>query len=253
MTCDPTLRWLRLEQLGMDVYPAFTEERRLGCVFRAAGGFNFRNSSVTVHDPARGAERLIDETINFCTAHGIAPVLRVPVLWPDFEAALGAAGWVQFRECEVLDRALNLPGGGSAALPSELDHVNHDDWLAFQLGQRDLTPRDAEILTGVFAALPDDADRSFWREGDEVLGSALVSYDGPDAALMNMIVSSRARGRGVGRRFLAAILARAALRGASRMWLQVFVENPAALALYRSAGFELVYRYAYWRPGPSGG
>jgi ribosomal-protein-alanine N-acetyltransferase len=56
--------------------------------------------------------------------------------------------------------------------------------------------------------------------------------------------------RGLGRRLLAALLARAAELGAAHATLEVATANQAALALYRSLGFsDAGIRRAYYRDG----
>lgn len=55
------------------------------------------------------------------------------------------------------------------------------------------------------------------------------------------------RRQGFARRVLGSLLAHAGDQGARRAWLQVEVENHAAVALYEQAGFVEAYRYGYWR------
>ena len=51
-------------------------------------------------------------------------------------------------------------------------------------------------------------------------------------------MAEAARGAGLGRALTEAVLQRARDRGCARVELDVNIENPAALALYRSLGFE---------------
>jgi ribosomal-protein-alanine N-acetyltransferase len=63
--------------------------------------------------------------------------------------------------------------------------------------------------------------------------------------LMNLTVSPRAQGRGLGRFLLGLALGLAARRGSKTALLEVRESNARALALYRAAGFSLQGR----RPG----
>lgn len=47
------------------------------------------------------------------------------------------------------------------------------------------------------------------------------------------------RGRGIGRKLIEAAVAEAVREGARKLELEVFTDNVAAFALYRSAGFEV--------------
>ena len=58
-----------------------------------------------------------------------------------------------------------------------------------------------------------------------------------DCLLEDLFVLESARGTGVGRALLDAVIERARLRGCRRVELDVNDHNEAALALYRSAGF----------------
>jgi ribosomal protein S18 acetylase RimI-like enzyme len=65
-----------------------------------------------------------------------------------------------------------------------------------------------------------------------------IWWDAEDCWLEDLYVSEDARGAGLGRALTEAVIARARERGCRRVELDVNTENPAALALYRSLGFE---------------
>lgn len=58
-----------------------------------------------------------------------------------------------------------------------------------------------------------------------------------EAELLTIAVAPAARRRGIGRRLLDGFETEARRRGALRAFLEVSAENPAALALYRAAGY----------------
>jgi ribosomal protein S18 acetylase RimI-like enzyme len=64
-----------------------------------------------------------------------------------------------------------------------------------------------------------------------------VWHAGEDAALEDLFVSVSARGSGLGRAMLDAVVDAAVERGCKRIELDTDEDNEAALALYTSAGF----------------
>lgn len=96
----------------------------------------------------------------------------------------------------------------------------------------------------------------------ELAGFALIVSEGTPVAagigvlvddwlgVFELVVDPSQRRRGHGRVLLEALHARAAERAATRSFLQVVVENRAAVALYEHLGYEVAYRYSYRRdPG----
>jgi N-acetylglutamate synthase len=71
------------------------------------------------------------------------------------------------------------------------------------------------------------------------------------ACVHSMRTTEAARGRGYGRRVLTSLALAAADRGAQSIILQVEEVGSAARALYASAGFEVLWRYRYWRQSVS--
>lgn len=103
----------------------------------------------------------------------------------------------------------------------------------------------AELLSspGAFALLAGD-------EGNP-RGFVLARVAGDEAEILTLAVSPETRRRGLGRALVRRAAATAAEQGAATLFLEVAVDNEAALALYGALGFaEKGRRKAYYgRPG----
>ncbi len=82
------------------------------------------------------------------------------------------------------------------------------------------------------------------------VGLILMRAVAGEAEVLTLAVEPAHRRRGVARALLEAGLAQAAVAGAQTCFLEVAADNAAAIALYRSAGFEPAGRRAgyYQRP-----
>ncbi len=80
-----------------------------------------------------------------------------------------------------------------------------------------------------------------------LVGYAMGSVAADEGEVLNIAVAKEARGAGIGRRLLDALLARLREAGAESFYLEVRRSNEPAIALYRSAGFRpLGVRPAYY-------
>jgi ribosomal protein S18 acetylase RimI-like enzyme len=120
----------------------------------------------------------------------------------------------------------------AALLAAFRDHLSYDQ------------PSDASMLASVERLIGRD-DSEYLLAGDgEPVGVAQVRYrwsvwwDAEDCWLEDLYVSEQARGLGAGRALTQAVIDRATARGCRRVELDVSSENPAAMALYRSLGFD---------------
>jgi ribosomal-protein-alanine acetyltransferase len=127
---------------------------------------------------------------------------------------------------------------------------------------RDASPDDATALAcSARGALPEawseeSIRASFVRPGaralviDPARGFALGWRAGDDAEILTLAVEKDARGQGLGRALVAALLERLKGDGARRVSLEVRRSNIAALGLYTSQGFaEIRVRPRYYRDG----
>jgi ribosomal-protein-alanine N-acetyltransferase len=109
------------------------------------------------------------------------------------------------------------------------------------------------------------SERSYRDEISDARNRYYVAVESPDGALLGWAgvlviaetadvltvgVVPSARRRGLARRMLAALYFEAARRGATEIFLDVRVDNEAAIALYRNEGFaELRRRRGYYDAG----
>jgi len=81
------------------------------------------------------------------------------------------------------------------------------------------------------------------------VGYAGTWFDGQDAQVMTIGVASDHQGRGFGRMLLEALLEHERARGTEQVFLEVRVDNDAAIGMYERAGFvRLGLRRRYYQP-----
>ena len=83
-------------------------------------------------------------------------------------------------------------------------------------------------------------------EDGEDVGLCLLGARGEEGWIGGVGVVAPTRGRGIGRRLMAAVEERARALGLRRLWLEVLVQNEPALALYEKLGYERVRELEVW-------
>ena len=105
-------------------------------------------------------------------------------------------------------------------------------------------PESTHLLPAAALATPDAAFLGAF-DGERLVGcGGYVNHAGEYGELKRMFVRPETRGRGVGRRLLAALESHAATAGLTVLRLETGVSQPAAVRLYEGAG--------YARRGPFG-
>ena len=84
------------------------------------------------------------------------------------------------------------------------------------------------------------------RAHGEPVGLANLGLRGPDAWVGGVGVVPAHRGAGIGEALMQALAEEARHRGVERVWLEVIVENTAALRLYEKLGYEHVRDLEVW-------
>lgn len=87
-------------------------------------------------------------------------------------------------------------------------------------------------------------------DGTAVGCGAMRRLDGATAELKRMYVAPDVRGKGFGRRLVAALEAEARALGVQRLVLETGIRQAAALSLYRATGFHPIPLYGEYRMSP---
>lgn len=129
------------------------------------------------------------------------------------------------------------PDHVTALMPYEQDMFGTESW-----SERSYRDEIADAHNRYYVAVEDPDGR--------LLGWAGVLVVAGAADILTVGVVPAARRRGLARRMLAALYAEARRRGAAEIFLDVRVDNEAAIALYRAEGFEeLGRRRGYYEAG----
>lgn len=262
----------RLEELAHRAWPPLRQDAWEGWVLRESAGSSRRGNSVWARGGVSDLPTALAAVRAFYATAGLPPTFQItPVSMPAaLHGALDAAGFDDAGPTDVcvagidgIRTALATVDEPSTRVASDtasrplievvvLD-VPDDRWLA--MAGRVLSTfgpqRDGTLAVLTTVTLP-QRYVTVLADGKPV-GVGRGTLDGGTLddgwlGVYSMATLPGARGRGVARRSLAALVDWAATNGVSHAYLQVEESSRAARALYASLGFRPVYRYSYRRP-----
>ena len=146
---------------------------------------------------------------------------------------------------------MRLPTSTEAALDEAIDQIPLKDvgrFLTAALAVHGADPAIRPGLSEIIASIEPEAGLFVHESDDKPLASAICVHDGDLAGLFEIATDADERRQGHARRLVQSALKWARQRGARYAWLQVEADNPPALGLYRSLGFDEIYRYHYRQP-----
>lgn len=238
-----------LERACLAAWPARSREQRFGWEFCATGDYSGRANAVwpLAWDASVSTSQAIADSRAWCAAQAITPTFKLadgataPDNLPD---SLLAAGFTPRNETYVMTRAADVAPEHDAAV--EL-----------------LGPPSDELWSPLNESAPGAGDAAERREIVERISAphtfALVRRNGGPAAvglgvltgdlvgIYLMRTAPWARRNGFARDIVRALVQWGAQKGASTAYLQVEAANEVAVALYVTEGFNVAYRYRYWR------
>jgi ribosomal protein S18 acetylase RimI-like enzyme len=248
----PSVR--RYEAAGFRAWPAAAVHYDGTWVVRLTAGHSAKRlNSVNPLDP--GDVHSIPERIGRASrrfeAYGRPLTFRVsPLSGPELSAYFDANGWSRFDESMVMRMPL-----ARAPVEQAIDQIPLKDISRFVSASIKVHGSDPSIRAGLselLGAIQPEAGLFVLERGDEALATLICVHDGDLAGLFEVATDKAVRNQGLGRQLVLSALKWARLRGAREAWLQVEADNHPAVSLYRSLGFDEVYRYHYRRPPGEG-
>jgi ribosomal protein S18 acetylase RimI-like enzyme len=244
---------LELEERAFAAWPAEEVRELGGWRLRHTRGVTRRANSVWPNqlEGSLPLGRRIEEVAAFYAARGLPPLYQVTeVAQPaGLDEELAARGYVIEAPVAVeIARPEDACGSPGPGIEVRVDEHLDPAWF------------DISAHRGRFAAVADPYRGLLERLQGRAL-YALAAVAGAPAAVALGVVDPKWLGvfsmhtlpgyrrRGLGAAVLGALADTARARGITGLYLQVELENEAARALYRRAGFREAYRYHY-RRGP---
>jgi GNAT superfamily N-acetyltransferase len=178
-------------------------------------------------------------------ARGLPPAFRIVDLpgLADVRAELTARGYAPEQPTLVKTGDVGRLAVFSMASARILTQPD-DAWAAVFLGEG-FDSADGAYRVAALSRAPAAAYGAAGEDGaTQAVG--MVSFGAAWAGVHGMRTAPAHRGKGHAGAILAALGREAQARGFSRVFLQVEEPNPAR-RIYRRAGFELAWRYCYWR------
>lgn len=240
----------RYEAAGFRAWPAAAVHYDGTWVVRLTAGHPAKRlNSVNPLDPGdiqHIADRIGRASRRF-DAYGRPLTFRIsPLSGPILAKHLDSEGWSMFDESLVMRLPL-----ADAQLDAAMDQIPLKDISRFIGAALKVSGSDVSLRPGlseIIGAIQPEAGLFALEDGTEPLATLICVHDGDLAGLFEIATDRPVRNQGHGRHLILSALKWARLRGAREAWLQVEADNAPALALYRSLGFDEVYRYHYRRP-----
>lgn len=237
----------RLEDLAHHTWPCLEDVRWGDWILRAAQGFTRRANSVLAAGPcpSEDLEGTLAAVRAWYQERSIEPCIKITPLAPvGLDDLLDDAGWAKITRTRVMGRELGVVAnpGNTSSLFSQV--VVDSRWLERHARWEGEAPSDTRSNAALLRRMERPLFFSWVVEG-ATLAVMVASLRGDAAHLYSLVVDPRHRGRGIGRAFVVAVLARLGELGLGEVVLQVLESNQVARALYASLGFSDLYGYHY--------
>lgn len=237
-----SLRINELEALSDSTWPADKIIEIGNWRLRISDGYTMRANSVLPQgavpfgDPGKDLNRAVDEITTIYKDHGLTPTFTVPLpIYEDLDRHLKDSGWKLKVGAEYLvnDIPSNLEMS-SSEFEIEISDEPCKEWLEVQSDF---------ALERIMRNYPAKYAQLKFQSKSIAIGR--IATKGSWSLATRVFVDPEFRGRGVGRLLMNALMSAAQSQGATKIGLQVDVENGAALALYRAMGFRFHHPYVY--------
>ena len=239
-----------LEHLSAGGHVALEALEYDGWELRFTEGFTGRANSVQIKKASTIA---LSEKVEFCekaySDHGLPCIFKLTDADREFITFLEARGYHVTKPTDVMTLELNdarTSFDSDSVLEGVLSGSSPDGWFEpyFEFegltdpAKQDLTRRIHEKVSVQKLYI------TILHDGVPAAVASLANEDGC-SLLHNVVVAPHLRGLGLGRKLCQASILKAKACGASLMYLQVMQNNPIAMNLYNSLGFEKQYTYYY--------
>ena len=237
-----SLRIIELEKLSDTTWPAAEIIEFGKWRLRISDGFTMRANSVLptgagpIGEPPLALADAVEHVIKSYRDKGLTPTFTLPLpIYQELDEYLESQGWQIKVGAQFLIKDIDL-------IETEMFSQNDfeildypsEQWLGLQSDHR---------LENLMQRYP--ARYGLIKSGESVKAVGRIATLGTWAMATRLFVDPSHRGKGLAQQLMLRLMAAAKEDGATKIALQVDLENAAALALYDSMGFRLHHKYVY--------
>jgi GNAT superfamily N-acetyltransferase len=237
----------RIEEAGLNAWPALQQMLYDGWVLRFSKGYTKRANSANALYPSTIDTR---EKVAFCEAQyqkrALTSIFRITPFAPaDLDGILEARGYA------LIDTTLvqHLDLDQRAPSPSEQSHQESlDDWLPIFCRLKPSALEAHQTHREILEAILGRCFYASLTTSGEAVSCGLGVLEGEFFGLFDVVTAPEHRNKGHGTALLSLMLNWAQENGARHAYLGVVELNSPARRLYDKLGFREVYRYWYRVP-----
>ena len=237
-----SLRIIELEKLSDTTWPAAEIIEFGKWRLRISDGFTMRANSVLptgagpIGEPPLALADAVEHVIKSYRDKGLTPTFTLPLpIYQELDEYLESQGWQIKVGAQFLIKDIDL-------IETEMFSQNDFEildypsqaWLGLQSDHR---------LEKLMQRYP--ARYGLIKSGESVIAVGRIATFGTWAMATRLFVDPSHRGKGLAKQLMLLLMVAAKEDGATKIGLQVDLENVAALALYDSMGFRLHHKYVY--------
>jgi len=237
-----SLRIIELEKLSDATWPAAEIVEFGKWRLRISDGFTMRANSVLptgagpIGEPPLPLIDAVEHVIKSYREKGLTPTFTLPLpIYQELDEYLESQGWQVKVGAQFLIKDIGL-------IENEIFSDNNfevldypsEGWLGLQMDHG---------LEKLMQRYP--ARYGVIRSGGSVVAVGRIATLGTWAMATRLFVDPSHRGKGLAKQLMLRLMVAAKEDGATKIGLQVDLENAAALALYDSMGFRSHHKYVY--------
>ena len=237
-----SLRIIELEKLSDTTWPAAEIIEFGKWRLRISDGFTMRANSVLpigagpIGEPPLALADAVEHVIKSYRDKGLTPTFTLPLpIYQELDEYLESQGWQIKVGAQFLIKDIDL-------IETEMYSQNDFEILDYPSEQW-LGLQSDHHLKNLMQRYP--AKYGLIKSGGSVKAVGRIATLGTWAMATRLFVDPSHRGKGLAQQLMLRLMAAAKEDGATKIALQVDLENAAALALYDSMGFRLHHKYVY--------
>ncbi len=237
-----------MESRSMGAWPSFQTMIDDGWILRFAKGYTKRANSVNPIFPSKDA---LLAKIQRCEAHffksGLSYVFKLTEIASpsNLEDVLNDRGYAKIDETSVQEKNIGDIIISESSLKMEYSLELNDIWFRHYCHLNRVSDQNREKLQGILTNILTPTFFVLLYKEYSCVACGLGVQDSNFIGLFDIVVAETHRNQGIGMCLVQHLLHLGKSGGAHKAYLQVMLNNPAALRLYAKLGFHEQYKYWY--------